>query len=101
LTQRSSSSPVGYFGLAQLDFLVTADGPKLIDVNPRFYASLPLALACEVNLPAAWHAVVTGTRPPTERLYPVGVSYSSLEANLASRLDLVAGFLDRFGKEPV
>jgi len=26
---------------------------------------------------------------------------ASLEANLASRLDLVAGFLDRFGKEPV
>ncbi len=92
---------VGYFGLAQLDFLVTTDGPKLIDVNPRFYASLPLALACDVNLPAAWHAVATGTRPPVERLYPVGVTYRSLEANLASRLERVAGFLARYGKEPV
>lgn len=89
---------VGYFGLAQLDFLVTEDGPKLIDVNPRYYASLPLALACDVNLPAAWHAVAAGTPPPTERLYPVGVTCRSLEAKLAARLDRVAESLNRLGK---
>lgn len=92
---------VGYFGLAQLDFLVTADGPKLIDVNPRFYASLPLAIACGVNLPAAWHAVVTGTRPPSERFYPVGATYRSLVANLASRLDRVAKLRARLGEVPL
>ncbi len=75
---------VGYFGLAQLDFLLTESGPRLLDVNPRFYASLPLALACDVNLPAAWHAVVVGERPPAERRYPLGATYRSLEATLSS-----------------
>ena len=35
----------GYWGLAQLDFVQDSDGPVLIDVNPRYYACLPLALA--------------------------------------------------------
>jgi predicted ATP-grasp superfamily ATP-dependent carboligase len=76
----------GYWGLAQLDFVQGSDGPVLIDVNPRFYACLPLALASGVNLPAAWHAVALGrpTRPPSD--YSPGVTFRWLEA------DLVAAF---------
>ena len=52
---------MGFGGLAQLQFVQAPGGaPALIDVNPRFYGSLPLALACGVNLPDAWHALVSG-----------------------------------------
>jgi predicted ATP-grasp superfamily ATP-dependent carboligase len=48
-------------GLAQLQFLVPADGrPRLIDFNPRFYGSLPLAIRAGVNLPDAWARLATG-----------------------------------------
>lgn len=73
---------VGFSGLAQLDFIDAVDGPLLVDVNPRYYASMPLALACGVNLPAVWHDVVRGDRPPPERRYPIGVSFRWLEADL-------------------
>jgi predicted ATP-grasp superfamily ATP-dependent carboligase len=74
----------GYWGLAQLDFVDDARGKTLIDVNPRFYACLPLALACGVNLPQMWHAVVTGgPRPPLSN-YPIGVTYRWLKGDLAA-----------------
>ena len=73
---------VGYSGLAQLQFLRGERGPALIDVNPRFYGSLPLAVAAGVNLPAAWHAVVTGGRLPSPEPYRVGVTYRWFEADL-------------------
>ena len=65
----------GYVGLAQLQFVETPEGHSLIDINPRFYGSLPLALAAGVNLPAIWHAVVTGEETPGPAPYKVGVSY--------------------------
>jgi predicted ATP-grasp superfamily ATP-dependent carboligase len=74
----------GYWGLAQLQFLATSRGPALIDVNTRFYGSLPLALAAGVNLPAAWHAVALGRPLPSAGPYRVGVSYRWLEAEAAA-----------------
>jgi len=73
----------GYWGLAQLDLIRTPDGYQVIDVNPRFYTSLPLATACRVNLPAAWHAVLDqgAWDGPTD--YRVGVRYRWLEADLS------------------
>ena len=75
---------VGYSGLAQLDFIQTDRGPVLIDVNPRFYTSLPLALACGLNLPAIWHAVAVGAEVPRERPYRIGLTYRWLEADLVA-----------------
>lgn len=72
----------GFAGLAQLQFVETPGGPALIDVNPRFYGSLPLALACGVNLPAAWHASLTGGPLPGLDGYRVGVSYHWLEGEV-------------------
>jgi len=72
----------GYWGLAQVDLLNAPGGHSLIDVNPRFYACLPLALACGVNLPAAWHCVAVGERPRVPRGYPAGVRYRWLEGDL-------------------
>lgn len=48
---------LGWWGLAHLQFLATAGGPALIDVNVHFYGSLPLATVAGVNLPAIWHRV--------------------------------------------
>ena len=51
---------LGYWGLAQVDYVETPAGYTLLDVNPRFYRCLPLAVACGTNLPALWHAVTVG-----------------------------------------
>jgi predicted ATP-grasp superfamily ATP-dependent carboligase len=85
---------VGYAGLAQVQILESAAGPVVIDVNPRFYGSLPLALAAGVNLPAIWHATLTGepVQPPPD--YRVGVIFRWYEArvfSLARRADAVSG----------
>ncbi len=74
----------GFWGLAQLQFLSTVRGPALIDVNTRFYGSLPLATASGVNLPHAWHAVTTGTAPPADAGYRVGVHYRWLAAEISA-----------------
>jgi predicted ATP-grasp superfamily ATP-dependent carboligase len=70
-----------YWGLAQLQFLETRRRRELIDVNTRFYGSMPLALACGVNPASAWHAVVTGGRLPRPAPYRTGVTYRWLEAD--------------------
>jgi predicted ATP-grasp superfamily ATP-dependent carboligase len=77
---------VGYAGLAQLQFVGTPRGPGLIDVNTRFYGSLPLALRAGVNLPGAWHAVVVDGALPEPGDYRVGVAYRWLEADLSAAL---------------
>jgi predicted ATP-grasp superfamily ATP-dependent carboligase len=74
----------GYWGLAQLDFVITDEGAILVDVNPRFYSCLPLAIACGVNLPAAWHAVALGRAIRCPDGYPTGVSFRWLEGDLVA-----------------
>jgi predicted ATP-grasp superfamily ATP-dependent carboligase len=76
----------GYAGLAELQFMQGVRGPALIDVNPRFYGSLSLAVACGVNLPGAWHALVTGTPAPRPSEYRLGVSYRWLEGDLLAAM---------------
>lgn len=75
---------VGFWGLAQLQLVGGMAAGALIDFNPRFYGSLPLALASGVNLPAAWHAVTLGE--PTGPLgpYRTGVRYRWLEADISA-----------------
>ncbi|MGI8596952.1 MAG: ATP-grasp domain-containing protein [Thermoleophilaceae bacterium] len=74
----------GYWGFAQLDIVESSTGPMPIDANPRFYTSLPLATASGVNLPAAWHAAVTGHPIPGPRPYRTGVTYRWLEADVST-----------------
>jgi predicted ATP-grasp superfamily ATP-dependent carboligase len=65
-----------WFGLAELQFLVGADGvPRLIDLNGRFYGSLSLAVAAGANLPAVWADLAVGRRPPTRVRATPGVRY--------------------------
>jgi predicted ATP-grasp superfamily ATP-dependent carboligase len=77
---------VGYWGLAQLDFVQGVGEPVLIDVNPRFYSCLPLALACGVNLPAAWHEVALGRSQAAPSDYRTGVTFRWLEGDLIAAL---------------
>jgi predicted ATP-grasp superfamily ATP-dependent carboligase len=75
----------GYWGLAHIDFVASPEGPVVLDVNPRFYSCLPLALASGVNLPAAWHAVAVG-EPFSPASYDPGVSFRWLEGDLMAAL---------------
>jgi len=72
----------GYWGLAQLDLVRRGPETLLLDVNPRFYACMPLALHCGVNLPAAWHAVVEGRAGSSPAAYPEGRRFRWLEGDL-------------------
>lgn len=76
----------GFWGLAQLQFIAGPRGPVLVDANPRFYGSLPLASASGVNLPAAWHAVAIGVPVPRQLDYRVGVSYRWLQGEIFAAL---------------
>jgi predicted ATP-grasp superfamily ATP-dependent carboligase len=73
----------GYAGLAQLDYVATLRGPVVLDVNPRFYGSMPLAAASGVNLPLAWHASVCGAPYSPPAAYREGVTFRWLEADLS------------------
>ena len=75
---------IGFWGLAQVDFVDTPSGYVLLDVNPRFYRCLPLAIACGTNLPALWHAVTIGRPVGSPQRYRVGVTYRWLEADFAA-----------------
>jgi hypothetical protein len=75
---------IGYWGLAQVDFVETPEGHVLLDVNPRFYRCLPLAVACGTNLPALWHAVAVGRPVGSPGTYRIGMTYRWLEADLVA-----------------
>jgi predicted ATP-grasp superfamily ATP-dependent carboligase len=88
LTERAANllASVRYWGLAQFDFIETASGPFLLDINTRYYLGLPLALACGVNLAAAWHAVVTRQPTPRLRTYRTGIAYRWLAADVLAAM---------------
>lgn len=74
---------LGWFGLAQLQFLVPEDGdPVLIDFNGRLYGSVALGVAAGVNLPAIWACVATDRPLPPVPEAAVGVRYQWLEGDL-------------------
>ena len=77
---------LGWFGLAELQFIVPADGiPRLIDLNGRFYGSLALAVRAGANLPATWAALATG-RPAEPVTAAAGIRYSWWEGDLRRAL---------------
>jgi hypothetical protein len=66
-----------YDGVFQLQLA----GRYVLDLNPRIYGSLPLAVAADANLPAIWAAAMTGARVPPVRGRP-GVRYRWIEGDL-------------------
>lgn len=64
-------------GIFNLQFLETAGGQRLlIDLNPRAYHSLALAIAAGANLPAVWCDLLL-SRPARARPARVGVWFRS------------------------
>jgi predicted ATP-grasp superfamily ATP-dependent carboligase len=74
---------VGWFGLAQFQFLATEHGPPLlIDFNGRFYGSMALGAAAGVNLPAIWACLATGKPVAPSGEASIGVRFQWLEGDL-------------------
>jgi len=83
---------LGWFGLAQLQFLVPADGrPRLIDLNPRFYGSLALAVAAGADFPALWGAMATGEPVRSRTVARPGVRYHWLGGDVRAAVRNNAG----------
>lgn len=93
----------GYWGLAEVEYLLAPEGATLIDVNPRFYGCLAPAATREVNLPAAWHAAVHGATAGTGSppAYRAGTAYRWLEADAVAALRGQPGRLLRRSPRPV
>lgn len=80
---------LGWSGLFNLQFIETADGAHhLIDVNPRMYHSLSLAIRAGANLPAIWVSLMLG-REPVLQGYRIGVHFRAEEDYYNLALDLV------------
>lgn len=72
---------LGWSGIFQAQFITGPDGSFFIDLNPRVYGSLALAVAAGANLPAVWVSLLSGSRPAPPR-YRVGVRYRAEELDL-------------------
>jgi predicted ATP-grasp superfamily ATP-dependent carboligase len=63
---------LGWRGVAMVEFKRGRDGQyRLLEINPRYWGSLPLALACGVNFPQYQVELALG-RSPSQPAYPVG-----------------------------
>jgi predicted ATP-grasp superfamily ATP-dependent carboligase len=73
-------------GIAQLQFQTPGDGqPRLIDFNPRFYGSLPLAVEAGANHPDTWARLATG-RPVVPSEGRPGARYQWFSRDLRASL---------------
>ena len=73
---------VGHEGLFELELIGRADGSyAVIDLNPRPYGSLSLAVSAGANLPVVWCEWLRGRRPAPVEARP-GFSYRWEEADL-------------------
>lgn len=73
---------IGWSGLFQVQFIRTLRGDHyLIDLNPRIYGSLTLAIAAGLNLPGIWVNLLLGRRPEVGG-YRVGVRFRHEEKDM-------------------
>ncbi|MGE5483746.1 MAG: ATP-grasp domain-containing protein [Ignavibacteriales bacterium] len=66
---------MGWTGLAEVEFMEDPrDGmPVFMEVNPRFWASLHLAVECGVDFPYLLYLLATGRDVPNRHEYPAGL----------------------------
>jgi predicted ATP-grasp superfamily ATP-dependent carboligase len=74
---------LGWSGIFQAQFIRSDGAGYLIDLNPRMYGSLGLAVAAGLNLPAIWADLLVG-RSPRVGAYRIGVRFRSEERDLAA-----------------
>jgi predicted ATP-grasp superfamily ATP-dependent carboligase len=80
---RALLADLGWFGLAQLQFMVTPDEQRyLIDLNGRFYASIALAYASGVNVAAVWARLALGLPVDTPARGRTGLEFQWLARDL-------------------
>jgi predicted ATP-grasp superfamily ATP-dependent carboligase len=95
---------LGWSGLFQAQFVRTpGDEHYLIDLNPRTYGSLALAVAAGLNLPGIWLSLLLDRRPYVDG-YRIGVRFRNEEKDLRAlarmlrngeRLGALRGFVPR------
>lgn len=75
---------IGWSGPFQAQFIRDGRGePYLIDLNPRIYGSIALAIAAGMNLPAIWLDLLLGRRPNVGA-YRVGTCFRQEEKDFRS-----------------
>jgi hypothetical protein len=73
---RALIAALDWSGIFNAQFIESEAGLFLVDVNPRLYASIGLAVAAGANLPALWVELLLGHRPEVSP-YRVGVRFRS------------------------
>jgi predicted ATP-grasp superfamily ATP-dependent carboligase len=65
---------IGWYGLAEVEFMEDPRTGKvlLLEVNPRFWASIQLAIACGVDFPYLLYRLARGKRIDEVHAYTVG-----------------------------
>jgi predicted ATP-grasp superfamily ATP-dependent carboligase len=88
---------IGWNGLFQIDFVMAGGRRYVIDLNPRIYTCIGLAVGAGVNLPAVWLGLLLD-RPFSASPYAVGVGYKNDQDDLRAVLaSLGNGSLARLG----
>jgi predicted ATP-grasp superfamily ATP-dependent carboligase len=77
-------------GIFQLQFIRAGSTSYVIDLNPRIYGSLGLAIAAGLNFPAIWADLLLG-RTPRVGSYKVGARFRSEERDLATLVASIVG----------
>ncbi|MDN5858538.1 MAG: ATP-grasp domain-containing protein [Pseudonocardia sp.] len=79
---RALIADIGWSGLFNLQMISSGGRHHVIDLNPRIYHSLALAVAAGANLPAIWTALLLGRQPPLGEIR-AGVRFRSEEDAMA------------------
>lgn len=67
-------APIGWRGPVEVEFMIDAAGePVLMEINPRFWASVALAIRCGVDFPGLTAALAMGASVAGPATYPAGI----------------------------
>jgi FAD-dependent urate hydroxylase len=82
---------LGWQGIFELELIERPDGAlTVLDLNPRFYGSVALAIAAGANVPAIWCEWLLG-RDPSPTTARAGVHYRWEDADLRHALKVARG----------